>query len=134
MSDLPPGTPIPMPRPSAAARPLSVSIAGWILVTAGGITSLGGLVILAAGGATSAARPLGAGYVAFGAAELLAGSMVRSLRSAFRPIGVVLAVAGIVVDVGGLVAGSRWQIVAIGAHAFVAYVLATSAEAFRRRG
>ena len=135
MADLPPGSPIPTPRPSAATRPLPVSIAGWILVVAGSITGFGGLVVLAAGGATTVARPLGAAYVAFGAAELLAGAMVLRLRAAFRVIGVVLAVAGIVVDLGGLVlASSRWQIVAVIGHAFVAYVLATSAEAFRRQG
>ncbi len=130
MADLPPGFQIPTPKPLRPERPLGVSIAAWILVAAGAITGLGGLVVALAGGAATTARPLGLAYLAFGAAELVTGLALRRLLGAFRPFGVVIAVVGILIDVSWVVSGSRWQVVAVLAHGYVAYALATSPTAF----
>ncbi len=84
--------------------------------------------------ATDTPKSLGGALLAFGVAELLTGLALLGLRPAFRPLGLLLALVGIVADVGFLVSGNRWEIVGVLAHAFAAYALATSAEAFRRAG
>ena len=132
MVDLPPDFLVPTPPPSAPRLPLRVKVAAWILVVAGVITGLGGALLLALAGAGSPERAQGAAYLAFGAAELLTGGLLLRMWTSFRSIGVALSIVGIAIDVKGLIDGSRWQIVALIAHAFAAYVLATSANAFGR--
>lgn len=133
MTDLPPGFQIPVPKPARPTRPMTVSLAAWILIAAGSITALGGLLIVGVGGdsATGAGGAFGPAFLALGLAELITGVELLRMRGPFRLIGVALAIAGIVVDIAGLVGGSKWQVFAILGHGVVAYVLLTSAEAFR---
>ena len=129
MADLPPGFQIPTPRPGRPSRPAIVSFAGWVLVLAGVLTSLGGLFLLAAGDAGT--RSGAVGLVALGVAELVTGVEVLRLSPVFRVIGMMIAAIGGIVDVSQLVHGYRWQAVALILHAGALFALATQAEAFR---
>ncbi len=104
------------------------------MIVAGVITGLGGVFYLVAGGGSATSSSEGLAYATFGAAELLTGSQVLRLSAAFRLIGIPVAGLGIVLDIVGLVSGSRWQLLAILLHAVAFVGLVTSAEAFRRRG
>ena len=132
MADLPPDFPIPVPKPVRPHRPIAISLAAWILVAAGSITALGGLLIIGVGGdsATGAGGALGPAFTALGVAELITGLELLRMRALFRLVGVALAIAGIVVDIAGLVGGSKWQVFAVLGHGIVAYVLLTSGAAF----
>ena len=133
MADLPPDFQIPVPKPARPQRPIGISLAAWILVAAGGITALGGLLIIGVGGdsATGAGGAFGLAFIALGVAELITGVELLRMRALFRLVGAALAIAGIVVDIAGLVGGSKWQVFAVLGHGIVAYVLLTSAETFR---
>ncbi|MBI3648041.1 MAG: hypothetical protein HY240_04745 [Actinobacteria bacterium] len=135
MADLPPDFEVPTPRPGRASRPAIVSFAGWVFVIAGVLTGLGGAFYLTTGpSASGGAASFGLAFAAFGAAELVTGLQILRMSPAFRLIGLPIAGIGIVIDVASLVAGSRWQLVAIVLHGAALYGLATQGEAFARRG
>jgi len=133
VSELPPGFEIPTP-PSAPRLPPAVRVAAWILIVGGAVTALGGGILALSGTAGTPAGSLGLAYVAFGAAQAITGSMLLRLRPAFRMLGVVLAFIGVVNDAAQLVGGRRWQLLALVAHAFAVYALATSGETFDGSG
>jgi len=62
------------------------------------------------------------------------GPFSEASRPAFRSLGIALAAVGVAVDVAQLVAGSRWQLLAALAHAFVVYALWMNGEAFKGGG
>jgi hypothetical protein len=133
VSDLPPGFEIPTP-PSAPQVPPAVRVSAWILIVGGAITALGGGLLTVSGTSGTPAGSLGVAYLALGAAQVITGSRVLHLRPAFRTLGVVLAFIGVVNDAVQLAQGRRWQVLALLAHGFAAYVLATSGDAFVRSG
>jgi hypothetical protein len=128
MADLPPNFEVPSPRRGRPLRPTIVSFAGWVLVIAGALTTIGGFLFLAAG--SSEGTSLGLGLAAFGVAELASGIEVLRMVAAFRTIGVVVASVGAVIDVVGLISGSRWQVVALVLHVAALIVLSSQREAF----
>lgn len=132
MAELPPDFQVPTPQPIGPSRPPAVRVAAWVLIVGGAITALGGGLLLVS--ASEPGSSLGAAFAAFGAAEVITGLRLLQMRPAFRSLGIALAAVGIVVDIAQLVAGSRWQILALLAHAFVVYVLWMNADAFHRAG
>jgi hypothetical protein len=146
----------------AAARPGSVTAAGVILIVIGILTLLLGLLVLlggalfagAAGGALefpdTPGVPAGmvgafAGFflvfavivLAWGAIQILAGIKVMSGRGWARITGIVLAVIGILLSLGGLAGGEPSStiisVVLIAANAFVIWALASSGSWFASR-
>jgi hypothetical protein len=132
MAELPPNFEVPTPPPGRPIRPTTVSFAGWVLVIAGALTTIGGFLLLAEG--SSEGTSLGLGLAAFGVAELATGIEVLRMVAAFRAIGVAVAAVGAVIDVVGLVSGSRWQAVALVLHAAALIALSSQREAFGRPG
>ena len=128
MADLPPNFEVPTPPRGRPTRPTIVSFAGWVLVIAGALTTIGGFLFLAAG--SSEGTSLGLGLAAFGVAELATGIEVLRMVAAFRTIGVVVASVGAVIDVVGLISGSRWQVVALVLHVAALIALSSQREAF----
>src|SRR5436190_20634461 len=103
MADLPPNFEVPTPPRGRRIRPAGVSFAGWVLVVAGVLTSIGGFSLLAVG--SSNGRSLGLGLAAFGVAELATGVEILRLVAAFRAIGIAVAAPGGVIDGADLVPG-----------------------------
>jgi hypothetical protein len=132
MADLPPNFEIPTPPRGRRIRPAAVSFAGWVLVVAGVLTSVGGFSLLAVG--STSGRSLGLGLAAFGVAELATGVEILRLVATFRAIGMAVAALGVVIDVVELVSGSRWQVLAVMLHVAVLIALSSQREAFAGAG
>jgi hypothetical protein len=132
MADIPPTFQVPTPPPGRRTRPLGASFAGWVLVVAGVLTSIGGFSYLAVG--SSDGRSLGLGLAAFGVAELATGIEVLRLVPPFRPVGMAVGAVGAVIDVAEIVSGSRWQVVALVLHVAVLIALSTQREGFAAPG
>jgi hypothetical protein len=117
-------------------RPVAVTVAGVLLIVAGGFAALAaGLILLTGDGASI--EGVGADVptvvvlaaLALAALEVGAGALVLRCTAIGRTLGIVVAALG---TVGGLAAISSPQgIVTIAIFGFVIYALVTNAEAFR---
>lgn len=117
-------------------RPVAVTVAGVLLIVAGGFAALAaGLILLTGDGASIE----GAGgdvptvvvlvALVLAALEIGAGLLVLRCAPIGRTLGIVVAALGIV---GGLAATASPQgIVTIAIFGFVLYALVTNAQAFR---
>ena len=118
-------------------RPAAVTIAGVLLIVAGGFAALAGLLIVLTGdGATiegfGAGEPTLAMVLALVLAvlEIVSGLLVLRVTPAGRTLGMVVAGIGIV---GGLIAiASPQGVVTVAIFGFVVFALVTNPDAFRR--
>ncbi len=124
------------PIASPPRRPAAVTVAGVLLIVAGGFAALAaGLILLTGDGASiegvGADVPTVVVLVALvlAAMEIGAGVLVLRCAAIGRTLGIVVAALGIV---GGLAAiASPQGIVTIAIFGFVIYALVTNAQAFR---
>ncbi len=120
-------------------RPAVITVAGTLLMVAGGFAALAGLLILMTGdGATIEGVGDGAGAStlavivssALACLEIGSGLLVLRCAPAGRTLGIIVAGLGIA---GGLAAaGSPRGMVTIAIFGFVVFALVTNAEAFHR--
>jgi hypothetical protein len=132
LSDYPPP---PGDRPDA--RPGAVTAAAILLLVGGAFDILGGVLLLGGAG-VAAGRGVGGlfaffavVYLAVGASKLYAGTRVLDLREAGRQLGMVLAVAGAVLNLLSLGRTAGSSVVGLAIDIFIVYALVTNAESFR---
>lgn len=125
--------PVPEPR----RRPIAVTIAGALLIVAGGFAALASVLILLVGdGATIEGIGGDTATVAvvvslvLATAEILAGVLVLRCVPLGRIVGIVVASLGILSGVATI--RTPQGLVAVAIFGFVAYALATNADAFAR--
>lgn len=128
---------IDAPLAGPRRRPVIVTIAGVLLVVAGGFAALAGVLILLTGdGATiegvgdgSATLPVIVS-MSLACLEIGSGALVLRCAPVGRTIGIVVAALGIAAGVAAV--GSPRGLVTIAIFGFVVFALVTSADAFDR--
>jgi hypothetical protein len=128
---------IDAPLAGPRRRPVVITVAGVLLVVAGGFAALAGLLILLTGdGATiegvgdgSATLPVIVSMV-LACLEIGSGALVLRCAPVGRTVGIVVAALGIAAGLAAV--GSPRGLVTIAIFGFVVFALVTNAEAFGR--
>ncbi|MDP9297510.1 MAG: hypothetical protein M3O98_02410 [Actinomycetota bacterium] len=131
---------IPVPKPAPRRRSTLITAAGVVLLLTGVLAVLGFIIVLSTNQANAAGATgqltRGAAFVFFALAamNLLAAALVLRLRPNGRTIGLIAAAVGIVIGLGSLRSSPGRGLLTLALDGFVAWVLATEADAFGRGG